>query len=329
MLSARLKICIILCICLFCGCSKLKEPEVPIQFSELASLPVGRASASAFVVDGKAYVLCGRNADGVVLNDMWQYDINANVWVQQNDLPFKGRVKAIAQVVGGKVYVGLGYNGEVYQDSCYLRDFWKYTPATNMWTRCADFPNSYTNANITYVIGNNIYVCYGYGPLGFSRQICCYNIILNKWIEYEDNYKRAATVMGATGEQCNNRLFFGTGAYTTSFNSNDWYEFNPESDVWIKRANIVGGRVFAASVVGQESIFLLGGRHYGGTLTTGFLYDDILEYSISQNTWNLRGHLPGGGRENMITFSYNGKGYFGLGEDKDGKIFKDLYRWDY
>ncbi|NCA79198.1 MAG: hypothetical protein EOM76_03280 [Sphingobacteriia bacterium] len=324
MFSARLKICIILCICLFCGCSKLKEPEVPIQFSELASLPVGRASASAFVVEGKAYVLYGRGADGVVLNDMWQYDINANVWVQQNDLPFKGRVKAIAQVVDNVAYVGLGYVGEVYRDSCYLRDFWKYTPATNMWTRCADFPSHSSDAAVSFSVNKNIYVAFGFFD-GFTTEVYKYNTDVNVWIQCDEAKipARGGAVGCSDGFEC----FAGTGYNTTSLN--DWWRYLPQSDKWQRLADIPGkGREFASAIAVGQRIYLLGGRHFGGTLTTGFLFDDLLEYDVSEDRWLLLGHLPNGGRENMITFSVDGKGYFGLGEDKDGKIFKDLYRWD-
>ncbi|HKL96189.1 MAG TPA: hypothetical protein VJ856_02845, partial [Paludibacteraceae bacterium] len=43
------------------GCDTLSEPTDPIVFVSKQSLPTGRASASSFVADGKAYVLCGRS----------------------------------------------------------------------------------------------------------------------------------------------------------------------------------------------------------------------------------------------------------------------------
>ena len=43
--------------------------------------------------------------------------------------------------------------------------------------------------------------------------------------------------------------------------------------------------------------------------------------------WLLRGRLPRGGRENMVAFSIDGRGYIGLGEDANGTILNDLYSW--
>ena len=59
---------------MLCACAPV-EPEVPVSFEPLASIPVGRASAVSFSVGGKGYVLGGRTATkGGYLNDFWIYD---------------------------------------------------------------------------------------------------------------------------------------------------------------------------------------------------------------------------------------------------------------
>ncbi len=58
------------------GCSGNNQPENPVRFEPVASMPTdGRASAVAFAVDGKGYVLGGRS--GVrsgILSDFWMYN---------------------------------------------------------------------------------------------------------------------------------------------------------------------------------------------------------------------------------------------------------------
>ena len=61
---------------LFFSCNEPANSPYPnIQFDKKASLPgTGRASAVAFVIDGKGYVALGRTAQwSGALNDCWQY----------------------------------------------------------------------------------------------------------------------------------------------------------------------------------------------------------------------------------------------------------------
>ena len=55
--------------------------------------------------------------------------------------------------------------------------------------------------------------------------------------------------------------------------------------------------------------------------------DDVVEYDAGKNVWYLRGVLPGGGRENAISFVINGKGYIGFGENDEG-VLNDLWSFE-
>lgn len=73
--------------------------------------------------------------------------------------------------------------------------------------------------------------------------------------------------------------------------------------------------------------FVATGRHFAGNLTGGHLKDDVVEYDAGKNVWYLRGVLPGGGRENAISFVINGKGYIGFGENDEG-VLNDLWSFE-
>ena len=314
---------IVLMAVLAVGCDTLSEPTEPVVFVPKQSLPTGRASASSFVADGKAYVLCGRSSTDKALRDFWMYHPATDTWTELDTVPFSGRVKAIAEVVNGFAYVGLGFNGRVYADSAYLRDFWRYNLQTTTWIRCADFPSRNSDVAVSFVYGSEIYVAFGFYD-GFTRDVYVYDTQTDVWTHCDDAsaFMRAGAVSCSNGEN----YFAGTGYNTRSMN--DWWEFFPESHTWIRRADIpTAGRMFAVSVAVNQRIFVLGGRHFGGTLTTGRLFDDLLEYDIAADKWLLRGRLPRGGRENMVAFSIDGTGYIGLGEDTNGTILNDFYSW--
>ena len=319
-----LKIFFAFCVIFFCvACHTEFDPDKTAVFTQKSSLPIGRASASSFVYEQEAFVLCGRDSDGRLLHDFWQYNANFNEWRALPDLPFKARVKAVAEVVDGYAYVGLGFNGKVYVDTAYLRDWWRYDISTASWMRCADFPSINSDVCVSFVNETDIYVMFGFYN-GFTGDVYKYATTTDTWSHCTtaNAYERAGAVGCTNGE----RFFAGTGYNTT--NMNDWWEFYPETEQWIRRADLIGrGRVFASAVAVEQRMFVIGGRYFGGSLTTGLLYNDLLEYDVVLDAWSLKGYLPGGGRENMITFSINGQGYFGLGEDSNGFILNDLYCW--
>ena len=75
-----------------------------------------------------------------------------------------------------------------------------------------------------------------------------------------------------------------------------------------------------------QYIYLCGGSFYGGTLTTGIYYDDILRYEAAKDEWVRLGHLPDDARENMISWVIDGTLYTGLGNDKRNTPCAQLYR---
>ncbi len=313
---------LIFLVTLFSSCQSIETSAFDLHITPQASLPIGRAAASSFVVDEKAYVLFGRKdkRDGY-LSDFLEYTPAKNTWAKLTDIPCKGRVQAVAEVVDNKAYVGLGFNGRVYNEASYLRDFWMYDPADSTWTRKADFPNKMTNAGISFAHETYIYVCSSYYDTS-TRNLYRYCTKNDKWEECEQI--PIAARFGGVGIKNQERFFWGMG-----FNSEmlgDWYEFYPETQTWKTRAKIPQkGRVFHSAVAFNNEILIMGGRFWGGTETREEFYEEIFGYNIDTDEWTLRGYLPNGGCENMITFTVNNKSYFGLGENAKGEIRNDLY----
>ncbi|MGM9837075.1 MAG: Kelch repeat-containing protein [Paludibacteraceae bacterium] len=315
-------------VCLFvvlCGC---KNPDdIALDITECAPIPVGLASATAFTVGDEAYVFGGRNQDGIVQNRLWRYSAKTNQWTDLGETPLKARVRACACVVGESVYIGLGFNGRVYIDSCYLQDWWCYTPRMGTWERKADLNSRNTIGGIAYEVGGTIYVAYGSGR-GFTRDIQLYDIAENTWTLQTDNWHRALSVLGPTGGKANERCFFGTGfSRAVGYNLNQWYEVDFTTDTWTKRDDIPHGKRSLATCAGNSRyIYIMGGRHFSGELTTGKIYADIERYSLAEDRWDCSSTMPYGAAENMVAFAIGETVYFGLGEDAQGNIHQTLYR---
>lgn len=315
---------ILFIICLL-SCSK-QQVVNEMMIVECASLPVARASATAFTLNDKAYICCGRtNERDGYLNDLWEYTSQTNQWVQLNDLPFAGRVKAASITVDNIAYIGMGFSGTVYDEDSYLRDWWAFDGTD--WTRLSDFPSKYSNGIILFNEGQSIYACFGYYDY-CKADIYRYDIDTDTWVKEDYSVSSNTRVsMGSVGQTHQGRHFVGTG-YNADLKG-VWSEFIPsENGKWVRRKQIPGKqRCLAAATTTDEGILVAGGRHWSGTADGLKLFDDIWCYLPEQNKWQLRGTLPIAA-ENMVAFTLDGKAYFGLGEDTSGNRLNTIYRLD-
>ncbi len=306
---------------LFAACTK--KTEVELSVVPCAPMPEGRASACATACDGKAYIFGGRDADGTYRNELWEYDAAKNTW-SVIKTPLKARVHASIATYGKAIYLGLGFTGQVYVDSCYMRDWWRYTPATGEWKKLKKFDSPRTIGNTTYVVGNRIYAIYGADGC-FSRHIHYYDIDQDEWTNEEESHLRAKSGFGGVGAQVQGRCFYGLGNNTD--NLTQWYEADLPADKWTKKRDIPSkGRTLGACCATNEYIYVFGGRCFRGEYTEGEVFPDYYRYDPSNDTWAYCGRMPCGSAENLVAFTINGKAYFGLGENTDGKLIKQLYR---
>jgi N-acetylneuraminic acid mutarotase len=315
-------------LCLSCNDDGAAYSPYPIiSFVQKNSMPgTGRASGVAFVVNGKGYVTLGRCADyNDSLKDCWQYDPTVDSWTKKAAFPGITRVKAIATVVNDKAYVGLGFNRYkgAYSGGT-LQDFWKYDPVLDSWSKKADYPSTATDACVSFVLNNCIYVGAGFNGSAYTNEFWKYNTIQDSWVRLADfpGWSRMGAVLCADEEH----VYFGSGFRFEDYN--DWWEYFPATDSWSKRKAMPdNGRNDALGFSIDNRFFVSTGRHWGGTETGGHLFSDVLEYDAVRNVWYNRGDIPGGARENALVFVIDGKGYIGFGEN-DTAILNDFWSFE-
>ena len=310
-----------------CNDGAADSPYPVISFIQKTSIPgTGRASAVAFAVNGKGYVTLGRNAVYTdSLKDCWQYDPTLDTWTKKAAFPGIARVKAMAAVVNDKAYVGLGFNRyEGAYSGGTLQDFWMYDPLTDSWSKKANFPSTATDASVSFVLNSCIYVGAGFNGSSYTNEFWKYNTEQDQWSRLKDFPGLAR--MGAALCADDKHVYFGTGYRVGNYN--DWWEYFPATDSWEQRKKLPNaGRENAVSFSLNNRFFISTGRHFGGDLTGGHLFSDILEYDAVRNVWYNRGDIPGGARENAIVFVIDGKGYIGQGEN-DTAILNDFWSFE-
>jgi N-acetylneuraminic acid mutarotase len=125
------------------------------------------------------------------------------------------------------------------------------------------------------------------------------------------------------------------GNAASGFNSqliNDFWEYDPKTDIWTRKADYPG----------QAGEYVKGfGINNKGYVGTGFgkrlatpgddipQNDDFWEYNPANDKWTRKADFAGGKRENVIAFEINGIGYMGLGTNNDYTgNFKDFWKYD-
>ena len=107
------------------------------SWQHMATMPTGRYSHAAAVLDGKIYVTGGISATPEFMDALEVYDPAADTWTTLASLS-QSRVCHASAVVKGKLYV---IGGEFLDcASTSTNQMEVYSPASNSWARGADVP---------------------------------------------------------------------------------------------------------------------------------------------------------------------------------------------
>ncbi len=271
-----------------------------------------RIGAVGFTIGDKGYIGTG-SATGLQ-KDFWEYDPQSDSWTQKADFGGQERQRAFGFSINDKGYIGAGYNALGGGD---LKDFWRYEPTTNTWTRVAEFPGKASSDASGFSIGNKGYIGTGnYSDDGIAE----YTAEFWEYDSQTDTWERKADFGGpartrAVGFSIDDKGYIGTGYRFNgqAISERDFWQYDPETDTWTQKADIITGR---ESAVG----FSISGKGYVGL---GVGNNDFWEYDPVDNTWTRRADFLGPQRVSAVGFSIGGKGYIGTGSP-NGEEF-----WEY
>lgn len=159
--------------------------------------------ATAFALDGKGYVCCGKVGPNSYTNELWEYKPSLNQWTQRANFPGGVRYQLASFSIGMYGYVGLGANQDVFK-----KDFWRYNAGTNQWNQIASLPASERGGAVTFSIGNRGFVCMG-NDGGILDDLWEYNPSTDQWsvrAPYGGSERKNAIAFTAYG-----RAYVGTG----------------------------------------------------------------------------------------------------------------------
>ncbi|TAL62663.1 MAG: hypothetical protein EPN85_02115 [Bacteroidetes bacterium] len=158
-------------------------------WTQKASLPgVGRGKAVGISIGNKGYIGTGEDQNQLPLNDWWEWDPGTDSWTQKATVPGLKRMYAAGFSIGADGYLGTGWDGVAL-----LKDFYRYTPATNTWAQMTDYPHPVCDVDhATFNIG-----CKGYFGCGATHPVTPGTYFNDFW-EYTPPGVPVAAVSGNT-----------------------------------------------------------------------------------------------------------------------------------
>jgi hypothetical protein len=197
-----------------------------------------RSSAVTFSIGNKVYAGLGitfnnfDNYNRTLQSDFWEYDPITKVWAKKADFPGGGRLSAFGFSIGSKGYVGLGVDQLSYPENTPQTDFWEYDPATDSWTRKANFPGAGRLQGVGFSIGHMGYVGLGIStesPFTLEKDFWAYDPLTDAWSQKTD--LPALGRYSPVGFSIGDRGYVGTGATRDSGTAmDDFWEYDPQTD---------------------------------------------------------------------------------------------------
>ncbi|HEY6162624.1 MAG TPA: kelch repeat-containing protein [Bacteroidia bacterium] len=201
-------------------------------------------------------------------------------WTQKCSMPGLGRHLACSMVIGGRAYIGGGWDGvNTYND------FWEYDPGTNSWTQKANTPALMWNVPC-FGIDTAGYFCYP----GNTWMFCPNG---NTWTNVNP-----AAPPSTYLEEC--KWVINGKGYVR--NQTNIFEFNPQNFQW---TNVY---TLPSSNFAPDIGFAIGNKAY----MMDNSYQKFWEYDPTAVTLTQKAVCPLNNTMG-IGFGLNGKGYCGLG----------------
>ena len=219
---------------------------------------------------------------------------------------FAARNHAVSFVIGDTAYIGTGDKGST------TTDFWKYVPATKIWTQIADFPGSRRSHAVAFALNGKGYVGTGRGDGQHLDDFYRYDPTTDSWSQVADfgGGIRRNAVAFVIGE----KAYVGTGYTSDDFKdvTDDLWEYDATTDTWTQKSSIINARSEAIA-------FSIGDKGYigCGSSITGAYVQNMYEYSPDTDSFRKVLAFPNAyARYNGVAFVLEDTAYIGLGLNK-------------
>jgi len=286
--------------------------ELKTSWVRLADFPsTGRTGAAGFSPGGKIYFGTGLEYDRVLKQDFWEYNPDTDQWTTKSTYPV-----TIAYASGLSLN-GMGYFAIGKNWSYYYTDLMRYDPVNDQWQAMAPIPGEGSSMDSPgFVIDGKAYV-----PA--AGHMYMYDPGTNSWTE-KSFPPELGYFGGGVAFSINGKGYLGIGwVHQLGGDVNNFYEYDPLSDKWTRKADFPGYLRDAAT-----SFSLPNGKGYVGMglAKPQMEYQkDMWEYDPVTDTWTRVMDFPGTARCGARAYVVGAAAYIVAGYG--GNYEKDMWRF--
>jgi len=281
-----------------------------------------RDEASGFAIGTKGYIFSG-NDTGTYYMDMWSWNSVTNVWDTAAAFPGGKRLGTESVSLNGYGYAICGehpslcflsthaHTGGGVCAGTFYNDIFRYDPVSDTWANDTAFPGAARDFGVAVADPDDSTIYYGTGNANDSA------FFSDWWAFYAPTHTWAqmANFPGgprafAVGFFSNGKIYVGTGdnGDSASGGSNDFWQYTPSSNTWLRIADIPGIPLRNASAfsIGNFGYVCLGYNN-AATTSAGWRYNAV------SNNWRPIANYGGGIMYDGVAFTIDSNGYVGTG----------------
>ncbi|HAD95779.1 MAG TPA: hypothetical protein DCG19_00155 [Cryomorphaceae bacterium] len=290
------------------------------QWTQTTPYPLALKQATAFTMNGKAYLAGGSGLDdgGVAVNSFYEFDPTTNNYTALASVPGGvSRIGSFSFAINGKGYISAGADSaKPYPLSTY-----EYDPTTDTWTKKQDFPGTERYNGFSAVLNGKAYIIGGQSGFNSTKEVWEYDPATDTWTQKGD-YPGTALSEPA-GFVINGQLYITQGGFNAM--AGEMYMYVPATDSWVAKANFPDRpRTGAFS-------FSIGNFGYlcGGMIPFNFTNStDLHRYNPATDSWQKANlSFPNDYTASGISFVLGNDAYLGTGLDvSDFTLTSDMYK---
>ena len=257
-------------------------PIKEFPWTTKSQMPTPRLEFSSAVVDGKIYIIGGRDANDTntpkqVVSTVEVYNPATDSWATGPSLPV-ALANQMTIAVNGKIYA-IGGNEEFATDT---RDVvQEFDPATQQWTPKTPMPDQRASAAVS-VNNGLIYIVAGAGPGVTYNSLLWYDPVADTW-NAGSPLSQART--GPGGATVDGQILV-YGGYSSTYIPDGGYlksveSYDPAMDSWSARADGNPRRDFGVTVL-DNLMYVFGGKN------TSPILDWVNVYENATNQWTTK-----------------------------------------
>lgn len=273
------KNCIIISLCFYFILNNTLAQQNWISLEDFPG--IARDDASHFVIDNKAYVGLGFNANFQYCKDFYSFSNNEG-WKRIIDFPAEERQYSASFTYNGNGYVfgGIGFSGA-------MNDLWVYSPSTDNWNLIGHSPFGSLFSTAAIVENHKVFFIGGLvSENTFSDRIIEFDLINHSW----KSYPSAVKLRYHQSFRFNNQNFIAGGLNNANEKQNTIYLFDFFQKSLLPFSELPFGLSQFGAVIKNNNLIICSGEKDDNTFLNQLIIFDMITFeSTFEDGWDNNG----------------------------------------